>query len=67
MSWPLGEAAQLSSDCCPDQLYEKPVPKKQGSGGTEAKNSVWEWGKPRLWPIPGPPVLMPEYANPKHR
>lgn len=43
------------------------VPKKQGSGGTEAKNSVWEWGEARLHPFPGPPVLMADYANPKYR
>lgn len=50
--------------------------RKQGSGGTEEKNSIWEWGEGRLHgptllrdqeSFPGPTVLMPEYANPKDR
>lgn len=66
MAWPLREVAQLSSDCCPDQLYEKPVPKKPKDQVAQRQRIVsGNGGRQSFVPFLGP-VLMSEYANPKH-
>lgn len=52
MVWPLGEAAQLSSDSCPDQLYEKPVPKKKKDQVAQRQRIVsGNGGRPGLFPF----------------